>query len=92
MKKRGDDLPKPPETVRERISKANNLGPKIGSDGIKTSGSIKPKSDSADFEVDFDELKQEKTSEKSPFEYPQSASLEEVGEDYKDSEFYSPLK
>jgi len=53
MKERGDDLPKPPETVRERISKANNLGPKIGSDGIKTSGSIKPKRIS--ISVDFPE-------------------------------------
>ena len=94
IKERGDGLSKPPETVRERISNANNLGPNMDSDRVKTSGSFKPKSDSEDFEVDF-EKEQEKTTEekeKSPFDYPPSESLEEVGEEYKDSEYYSPLK
>jgi len=54
IKERGDGLSKPPETVRERISNANNLGPNMDSDRVKTSGSFKPKSDSEDFEVDFE--------------------------------------
>lgn len=93
IKERGD-LSKPPETVRERISNANNLGPNVDSDRVKTSGSFKQKSDSQEFEIDF-EKEQEKTTdekEKSPFEVPPSESLEEVGEEYKDSEYYSPLK